>query len=99
MIELKSIWGNWMRTMNKDKLPDDVISILGNKKIEDVAIKVVYKNWKEEVSLRTIIPLSIYFGNTEFHKDGQWLMKVWDVDKKDYRTYALRDIQEWKEFP
>ncbi len=33
-------------------------------------------------------------GYVEFHKVEQWLMKVWDLDKEDYRTYALRDVQE-----
>ncbi len=88
-----------MRTMNRDKLPEDVSSILGNKNIEEIAIKVVYKNWRGEIGLRRIIPLDIFYGSNEFHKEQQWLMRVWDVDKKDYRTYALRDIQEWKEFP
>lgn len=23
------------------------------------------------------------------------LIKVFDLDKEDYRTYAIRDIQEW----
>lgn len=85
--------------MNRDKLPEDVSSILGDKNIEDIAIKVIYKNYRGEVGLRRIIPLDIFYGSSEFHKEQQWLMKVWDVDKKDYRTYALRDIQEWKEFP
>ena len=80
----------------KRELPKDVNSILRNKKIEDITIKVIYKNWKGETGLRTIIPLSIFYGFNEFHKDEQWLMKVWDFDKEDYRTYALRDIKEWK---
>ena len=71
---------------DRDKLPQEVISILGNKNIEDIVIKVIYKNYRGETGLRAIIPLSLYYGNTEFHKDEQWLLKVWDVAKKDYRT-------------
>jgi hypothetical protein len=81
--------------MCKDKLPDEVISILGDNNIDDISIKVIYKNWKKEVGLRMIIPLSIFYGTNEYHKDEQWLLKVWDLDKNDYRTYALGDIQEW----
>lgn len=98
MIGSRSIWGNWM-IMDKKELPKDVQDALKGKRIEDIAIKVLYKNWKGEVNLRAIIPISIHYGSTEFHKEDQWLMKVWDVDKKDYRTYALKDIQEWKNFP
>jgi len=39
------------------------------------------------------------FGSTEYHKEEQWLLRAWDVDKQDYRTYALKDILEWIKFP
>ena len=77
-------------------MPKEVLSILKDKNIDNIAIKVVYKNWEEEEGLRTIIPLSIFYGSNDFHKEEQWLMKVWDLDKKDYRIYSLRDILEWK---
>ena len=58
-------------------------------------IKVKYKNWKGEVGIRTIIPQTIYYGSTDFHKENQWLMDVFDVDKDALRTYALMDIIEF----
>lgn len=84
-----------MRMMD-EKIPDKILEILRGKKIQRVAIKVKYKNWKGEIGMRNIIPMNIFHGSTEFHKEEQWLLKVWDLDKKDYRTYALKDIQEWK---
>ena len=59
------------------------------------SIKVKYKNWKSEISIRTIIPVSIYYGYTDFHKENQWLMDVFDVDKDALRTYAMMDIIEF----
>ncbi len=70
-----------------------------NKKAEDVAIHVNYKNWRGEISIRKIIPLEVYFGSTEYHKEEQWLLRAWDVGKEDYRTYALKDVLEWIKFP
>lgn len=58
-------------------------------------IKVLYKNWKGEEKIRTIIPKDIYFGSTNYHKQEQWLIKVFDVEKQVERTYALKDIKEW----
>ena len=81
--------------MNRE-LPKDVQDKLNNNKIEDITIEVLYKNWRGEIGVRKILPLDIYFGSTEFHKEQQWLMKVWDLDKEDYRTYALKNIQEWR---
>ena len=81
--------------MNRE-LPKDVQDKLNNNKIEDITIEVLYKNWRGEIGVRKILPLDIYFGSSEFHKEQQWLMKVWDLDKEDYRTYALKDIQKWR---
>ena len=59
------------------------------------SIKVKYKNWKGEISIRNIIPQSIYYGHTDFHKENQWLMEVFDIDKDALRTYAMMDIIEF----
>jgi len=58
-------------------------------------VKVKYKNWQGEISIRTIIPQNIYYGNTEYHKEDQWLLEVWDVEKDAPRTYAMLDIIEF----
>ena len=81
--------------MDKNDLPKEVKEKINGKELERVMVKVEYKNWKGETGIRSIIPLNIFYGNTEYHKEEQWLMKVWDLDKKDYRTYALRDVLKW----
>ena len=63
--------------------------------IPTTSIKVKYKNWKGEVGIRNIIPQNIYYGNTEFHPEDQWLLDVFDVDKDAQRTYAMMDIIEF----
>lgn len=78
--------------MAGDTLPRDVQEILGGRKLEDILIKVAYTNWEGKTSLRRILPIeNPYRGSTPHHKEEQWLMKVWDVDKRDYRIYALKD--------
>lgn len=68
---------------------------LNGKSLEEIALKVQYKNWQGELGIRTIIPLDIFYGKTEYHPEEQWLLKVWDLEKENYRTYAVKDIQEW----
>ena len=58
-------------------------------------LKVKYKNWQGEIGIRTIIPLKVHYGHTDYHKTDQWLMDVWDVDKDSRRTYAMMDIMEF----
>ncbi len=59
------------------------------------AIKVKYTNYRGETAIRTIIPGECRWGTSEYHKEEQWLMRVFDVDRNDYREYALQDIEEW----
>ena len=81
------------------ELPEDVKIAIKNKRIEDVAVHVNYKNWRGEITVRRIVPLEIYLGSTEYHKEEQWLLRVWDIDKEDYRIYALKKVLEWIKIP
>lgn len=54
-------------------------------------IKVLYTNWRGETSMRSVTPMGIHFGSTEWHPEPQWLLKVFDHDKQAERDYALRD--------
>ncbi len=58
-------------------------------------IKVVYKNYRDEVAERIIIPQKIFWGSTEWHKDEQWLLEVFDVERDTQRVYAMKDVIEW----
>lgn len=59
------------------------------------AVTIIYKNWRGETAKRQIVPTHVWFGHTEWHKEDQWLLTAFDVDKKDARDFALKDIQEW----
>ncbi len=58
-------------------------------------IKVRYTNYRGETAVRTIVPISFYFGSTEYHKEEQWLVKLWDIERDAERIYALKEITEW----
>src|ERR1700733_867278 len=68
--------------------------ILGTKESQH-PIKVKYTNYRGETAVRTIIPLKLYVGSTEYHPGEQWLLEVWDVERDALRVYALKDISEW----
>jgi len=71
------------------------VTSVDREELVDHPIKVKYKNWKNEITIRTIIPQNIYYGSTKFHKTEQWLMDVWDIEKDALRTYAMMDIIEF----
>ncbi len=60
-------------------------------------VEIVYTNWKGVTGIRHIIPKDIFFGATEWHKEEQWLLNAFDVDKQADRAFALKDIKSWKE--
>ena len=64
--------------------------------IEKKKIKILYTNWKGVTAYRNIIPKSIEFKSTEWHKDEQWILNAFDLDKKQDRAFAIKDIKEWK---
>lgn len=58
-------------------------------------VKILYTNWKGITSYRNIIPKEIEFKSTEWHKEEQWILDAFDVDKQADRGFALKDIKEW----
>lgn len=59
---------------------------------ESETTTVGYTNYRGEYGVRTLVPQGIYFGCTEWHRVPQWLMRAWDVNKGDYRDFALIDL-------
>ena len=60
--------------------------------MDNRVIKFEYKNWKGVTSIRTVTPINIWFGHTEWHKDDQWLLLALDEDKQAERNFAIKDI-------
>ena len=58
-------------------------------------VKILYNNWKGETKYRNIIPKSIEFKETEWHKERQWILNALDIDKNAERAFAVKDILEW----
>ena len=59
-------------------------------------VTILYTNWKGETKYRNIIPISIEFKSTEWHKQEQWILNAIDVEKNAQRGFAIKDIKEWK---
>lgn len=58
-------------------------------------VRIQYRNHRGEVNWRTIEPLELWYGDTEWHPDPQWLLKAFDHDKKEWRDFAVKDILVW----
>lgn len=60
-------------------------------------VKIIYTNHRGIKSQRTVIPYhrGIRFGCSEWHKQPQWLMSAFDIDKAETREFAMKDIERW----
>jgi len=58
-------------------------------------VTIKYTNYRGETSDRAIIPERIWFGSTEWHKEPQWILDAFDINKNAKRGFALKDIQKW----
>lgn len=54
--------------------------------------RVTYTNYKGETRNRVIIPINLWYGSTEYHKEPQWLYQALDVEKNQVRDFALKDL-------
>lgn len=59
-------------------------------------LRIRYRNWRGEVAIRTIVPIRMIWGATEWHPEKQqWLLQAVDQDKQAERTFAVVDILEF----
>jgi len=58
-------------------------------------LKFFYRNWRGEYGYRTVMDPTMWYGSTEFHKDPQWIMRAYDVEKDAFRDFAVNDIIEF----
>lgn len=56
------------------------------------SIPVLYKNWKGETSIRNIVPIAVRWGTSEWHREPQYLLSAFDVEKGDSREFALSEM-------
>lgn len=59
------------------------------------AVRVRYVNHRGEESVRRVLPTRLWWGSTAWHPEPQWLLDVWDFDRRGGRTYAMAGIKEW----
>ena len=59
------------------------------------SVSILYTNYRGETAVRRIVPLKIWFGQTEWHPQEQWLLKAFDIEKNADRDFAMKDIQSW----
>ena len=60
--------------------------------MEKKKLKFDYINWEGKRAVRTVIPIKLWFGKTQWHPKEGWLLKALDVDKNEERDFSVKDI-------
>jgi predicted DNA-binding transcriptional regulator YafY len=55
-------------------------------------LRFIYENWKGEINKRTVFPIEIWYGHTDYHTKDQWFLRAMDIDKSAERDFAIKDI-------
>lgn len=56
-----------------------------------------YVNYRSEVSRRKVIVHNISYGTCEpWHPDPQWIMYALDLEKNEFRYFAMKDMTNVK---
>lgn len=56
------------------------------------ALEFVYCNHRGEIARRRVWPYGIYWGQTDWHPEPQWLLQAYDLDKGVERDFAMKDM-------
>lgn len=56
-------------------------------------ITATYRNYKGEVEDRSIIPMRLYVGTSQWHPEAGWLLEAYDLGKSAIRTFSLKDFE------
>lgn len=52
-------------------------------------IRVTYTNWRQVTRSRVIRPIQIYYGQTQWYREPQWLLRALDPEDGVVKDFAL----------
>lgn len=58
-------------------------------------VRFVYENHRDNVADRTVLPIRLWFGKTDWYPKEQWFLHAFDLDKQEARDFAMTNISRW----
>ncbi len=56
-------------------------------------LEFYYENWRGELGLRKVQDPRWFYGESKYHKGQQWFIHAFDLDRQDFRDFAVLDIR------
>ena len=64
--------------------------------IEKRIVRFTYTNHRGETRTRIVRPIEIAFTYSTFHPEPQWVLTALDLGKNAIRSFAMKDIKDWR---
>lgn len=93
--DLSTLRAAWNRRAALDLSPPVVEEGLSLPRVDGKIappVEIGYTNYRGEFAVRCIVPVSFWYGSTDWHPEPQWLVKAWDADKGAERDFAFKDF-------
>lgn len=75
--------------------PEDIKTLRIGKNIPCRA-NFTYSTWEGEIAERDVFCIELYKGSTQYHTEQQLLLKGFCLTKNSFRTFAVKDITDFK---
>jgi predicted DNA-binding transcriptional regulator YafY len=62
----------------------------------DQVVVLFYVDERGETCTRRVLPERIWFGCTDWHREPQWLLDAFDVDRRAVRSFAMQRIEQMR---
>lgn len=51
-----------------------------------------YTNHRGVTEMRHVVAMGLDYGSNMYYSEPQWLLRTFDLDRRDYRSFALAKI-------
>lgn len=55
-------------------------------------VRFLYTNHRDVTEQRRVVVLGLQFGSNEYYREPQWLLQTFDLERKNFRSFALAKI-------
>ena len=60
-------------------------------------VEIDYTNWRGERRKRILLPMTLMWGVSQYHKGDQWLLLAMDCEDGRTKEFAMNQVHEWKQ--
>lgn len=75
---------------------DDAAERRRLRKLSAKYVVIDYTNWRKQRRSRKIVPISVRFGSSDYHREPQWLLQALDLETGKEKEFSMKDIHSWR---